>query len=274
MKTLYISDLDGTLLNKDAELSEYAKTVLCQLLEKNIHLSIATARTATTVIKMFNGVNLNVPIVLMNGVCIYDLQENKYMKIERFPEESKMKVIETVKKHNGRGFFYSIDDDKLSKYYENVDDLISKKYIEEREMKYGKVFTKVDSFFDCKDKSIVYYSVSDIAENLQPLYAELKAIVGIRTEFYRDIYNENNWYLEICSDKASKYNAVQYLKREYGFDKIIAFGDNLNDIPMFLASDESYAVENAKPEVKEKATAIIDPNTDDGVVRWLNINSK
>jgi len=52
-------------------------------------------------------------------------------------------------------------------------------------------------------------------------------------------------------------------------DRIISFGDGMNDIPLFEISDECYAVANAVPELKERATGIIGSNENDGVAKWL-----
>ena len=49
----------------------------------------------------------------------------------------------------------------------------------------------------------------------------------------------------------------------------MAFGDALNDIPMFQIADECYAVENAVEELKALATGIITYNEQDGVAKWL-----
>ena len=50
---------------------------------------------------------------------------------------------------------------------------------------------------------------------------------------------------------------------------VISFGDAVNDLPMFEASDECYAVANAVDELKAAATGIIESNVDDGVAKWL-----
>ena len=81
-------------------------------------------------------------------------------------------------------------------------------------------------------------------------------------------------YLEVCAKTASKYNAVKYLRDTYGFDKIVCFGDNLNDLPMFSASDVRIAVSNAKDVVKVEADIIIGTNTKNGVANWLLANAK
>lgn len=113
----------------------------------------------------------------------------------------------------------------------------------------------------------------DTHENISRLYNEIKTISGLRIEMYQDIYScDDSWYMEVFNDTASKYNAVEFLRRQYRFDKVIGFGDNLNDLPLFAACDECYAVSNAKDEVKAKATAVIGANTNDGVAKWLEEN--
>ena len=50
----------------------------------------------------------------------------------------------------------------------------------------------------------------------------------------------------------------------------MVFGDNINDIPMMRIADEAVAVANAKDEVKESATAIIESNDTDAVARFIH----
>jgi hydroxymethylpyrimidine pyrophosphatase-like HAD family hydrolase len=73
---------------------------------------------------------------------------------------------------------------------------------------------------------------------------------------------------------ANKGNAAIKLKEILNCDKIISFGDAINDIHIFHISDECYAVENAVEELKNKSTGIILSNDNDGVAKWLNINYK
>ena len=72
--------------------------------------------------------------------------------------------------------------------------------------------------------------------------------------------------------KATKGNAIITLKEKLKCEKIISFGDAINDIPMFKISDESYAVENAVNELKKYATGTIMSNDKDGVAHWLERN--
>ena len=272
MKTLYISDLDGTLLDGNVEITEYTKNILNSLTEKGMNFSVATARTLASVEKILDGVNVNVPIILMNGVVIYDMLSKRYIQIDSINTNGRRALLDTIKKHINMGFIYCIDDEVLSTYYETADSPAAAAFIEERQRKYNKKFTKVETFEECINKNIVYYSVDDKKEKLDKAYEELSKCADLHIEYYRDIYNTDHWYLEVCSAKASKKNAVNTLRQNYGFDRIISFGDNLNDLPMFEASDECYAVQNAKKEIKEKATAVIESNINNGVALFLEKN--
>jgi hydroxymethylpyrimidine pyrophosphatase-like HAD family hydrolase len=166
------------------------------------------------------------------------------------------------------GFLFSVKGDELFCRYENTSSPNAESFIEERVRKYGKRFELVDDFAACAG-DVVYYSLSDSEEKLRGVYEELRDIGSLRVEFYRDIYNKDYWYLEVCAAGASKSRAVTKLRGIYGFDKVVCFGDNINDLGMFEASDECYAVENALGEVRLRADAIIKSNAENGVADWL-----
>lgn len=275
MNTLYISDLDGTLLNSCAELSDYTVNTLNHLIASGTHFSIATARTAATVLQMFEKVALNIPIILMNGVLVYDPIDKQYINRELLNGTITDKIIRAIRKTGQSGLMYALHEDELVAYYETLDRDILRDFVNERITKYNKIFTQIDDFADApkvlhgKAIDIIYFCFLDKQENIEKIYSLVAEIDGIRIEKYRDNYAENLWFLEIFSANASKYNATQFIREHYGYDKIIGFGDNLNDIPLFRACDECYAVENAANEVKEVATAVIESNDDNAVAKWL-----
>ncbi len=268
-KTLYISDLDGTLLDAHASISKKTAEMLNTFIGQGGFFSYATARTAATALIITGEINTNVPVVLMNGVCIFDTVTHKYIRIESICRESLCDMLKILKTFSLSGFLFSINNSILDTYYENIDSDNARKFVEERQKKFGKVFTKVNDFLDCIENNIIYYSVTDRYEVLEKVYSSLLSVNGIHIDFYRDVYDEEYWYLEVCSDKASKYNAVRYIRETFKFDRVIGFGDNLNDIPMFRACDEAYAVENAKDEVKKHADGIIPSNSANGVARKI-----
>lgn len=269
-KTLYISDLDGTLLNSDKEISKYTMDIINACIEKGMYFSIATARTAASSVKILLGLNINIPVILMNGVVIYDIQHHKYIKTEEISEQTANAILYILNKHDISGFMYAISNDKLITYYENLYTEALRDFYDERVIKYYKSFEQVDSFSNkTKSSRILYFALIDEYERLSMVLKDLKNQPDIDMVLYKDIYAENLWYLEVYSINASKYNAVRYIREYYNFDKIIGFGDNLNDIPLFKACDECYAVSNAVYELKEKATGMIADNNSDGVARFI-----
>lgn len=86
----------------------------------------------------------------------------------------------------------------------------------------------------------------------------------LQQELYRPEY-----FCEIMPRKATKANAILKLKALWRCDRVVSFGDAINDLSMFRISDECYAVENAVEELKAASTGVIKSNDADGVALWL-----
>jgi len=268
-KTLYISDLDGTLLDKGAKLSDYATTSLNTMMVGGLNFTVATARTLVTAGRMLAGLNLRLPIILMNGVMIYDVGQGHYIKVNKLLPNVVGAIIDTLRNFETTGLMYELKDDVLTTYYESLEQEPLREFVEEREKQYNKPFRHMDSFSGISPEHVVYFTLIDTYERLRPIHDALAAMSGLNTTLYKDNYSPDLWYLEMFGAGASKRDAVECLRDLYGFDRVTGFGDNLNDLPMFMACDVRVAVENAKSEVRAAADYICGPNDDDGVVRWL-----
>lgn len=269
MKTLYISDLDGTMLNKRAVLTPRAKVILTELLQDNANFTCATARSLASVAPILNGLSFKLPLVLMNGVCIYDTQEKRYIKRETIAPESAMQIAQLLNTYQLPAFLYRIDDTSMECFHPALSSQSMIQFMEERKDRYNKPFRQVPTLCDAVDENTVYITMVRRREEIEPFYQEAKKIPGLQLAYYKDVYSEDDWYLEICGENASKLHAVNFL-REYGaFDKVIGFGDNMNDIPMFDACDECYAVSNAQQAVRERADGVIGSNEQDAVPTWI-----
>ena len=268
---LFVSDLDGTLLNKNAQISEYSLNTLNKLIDDGMHFTVATARTFATVGKILSKLKMTVPVILMNGVLVRDVQNNEYVFKAVIDKTAAEEIINAIHKHKLYGFMYTVSDNDMVAYFEKIATPAMQEFYEERKNEYYKAFSQVQDFSQiCEDA--VYFSLLNIRETLQPLYEEILKINGVEAVFYRDVYSENLWYLEVFSSKASKKNAVEFLRKKYNYDRVVCFGDNLNDIPLFQAADKRYAVENARRELKELADGIIGSNTENGVAEFLKQN--
>ena len=72
MKTLYVSDLDGTLLNSEQTTSKYTNETINKLAEKGVLFSYATARSWATAHLAASGISAKIPLVVYNGTFIVD----------------------------------------------------------------------------------------------------------------------------------------------------------------------------------------------------------
>jgi len=268
-KTLYISDLDGTLLNLDAELSEYSIDKLNLMIENGLRFSVATARTFASAGHLIAELEMSIPVVLMNGVLIYDVSGKSFIQVHVIPYDTVAAVIDILRSFEATGFMYELKDGKLMTYYESLESQPMRVFVEERRVRFNKRFQQIDSFTDLTPDHIIYFTLYDLQDRLAPVRDALTAIPGLNIVMYKDNYSPDLWYLEIFSVTASKQNALAFLKERYGFEHIIGFGDNLNDLPMFNECDVSVAVENATAEVKAAADYICDANHNDGVVKWI-----
>jgi len=275
LKTLFVSDLDGTLLGKNATLSEYSIKIINLLIDSGMNFTIATARSPWS-LQIIENLNITIPAVMLNGVCVYDIRATVFDKTEELGKDIITELLPIIHQLDLSGFLYMVKDNHLNVYYENVTAPHVIAFMKERIEKFGKTFTRAYPFTDYNFTGMIpaYYTVCERLEILSPFYERIKHIKGLRAEFYRDVYNKDLWFLELLSERASKYNAVNYLKEKYAFERVVAFGDNLNDLPLFAASDYCLAVENAHDEVKSKANEIIKSNTEDGVAEWLSENYK
>lgn len=269
MKTLYVSDLDGTLLRSDETISEYTIQVINELVEKGMIFSYATARSFHTAHKVTQGFDAKIPLIVYNGTMIKD-NLTKEIIVSNFFDESIDHLITDLINHEIYPIVYSImnNEEKFS-YIEDkcsqgtIDFIHSRKNdIRSHPVEYIEDLYKGNKFYiTCIDKK----------EKLEPIYKKYKNV--FHCIYQKDFYSKEQW-LEFLPNNASKSNAVQQLKEYLGCDKVVVFGDGKNDIDMFEQADECYAVENAVDELKCIATQIIGHHNDNAVAKWLKENYK
>lgn len=267
MKTLYVSDLDGTLLNKESQLSPYTRDVLTSLVKEGLSFTYATARSLVSSSKVSEGLKLTLPVIVYNGAFIMDQSTNEILYSTFFETDVIEKLKAELLKFSIDPLVYSFVDgvERLSWNEKDRNEGINF-YIQNRQGdKRLHPLNQNDNLFQ---GNIFYMTCIGTYEDLKPLYERIEHSVEWRCTFQQEIYRKEYW-LEIMPKEATKAKAIEVMKSMFGFDRVITFGDAINDIPMFSISDECYAVENAVPLLKEKATSIISSNEDDGVVKWL-----
>lgn len=267
MKTLYISDLDGTLLRSDEIISEYTTNVINHLTERGVNFSFATARSLITTRKVIGEINTKIPLIVYNGTFVIN-NDTEEILAANFFEDSVVDLLGDLFANDVYPIVYAyINGKEKFSFLPELCTRGMKIFLDSRK---GDIRTNsVGNADDLKKGDIFYITCIDTPEKLQPFYEKYKE--SYHCVYQRDIYSKEQW-LEFLPQGASKANAVKQLKAMMKCDRVVVFGDGKNDIDMFEQADEAYAVQNAHEDLKKYATAIIQSNDDDGVAKWLEHN--
>ncbi|MEM6929965.1 MAG: HAD hydrolase family protein, partial [Myxococcota bacterium] len=115
----------------------------------------------------------------------------------------------------------------------------------------------------------------DRAAHLGPLAEAISGAHPLSLDLNDDYYLRGYQWLTVHGPEATKGHGVRLLRDRYlpDADRIVVFGDQTNDLPMFAVADHAVAMGNAVPSVKEAADEVIGPHDEDAVVRWLLANA-
>jgi len=270
-KTLFVTDLDGTLLTSKNNLSEYTIETLNNLINKGMTFSYATARSLSSASVVTNGLKLNNPVVIYNGTFIVNPNTKEKVYSLCFSQREKEIVKNVLAKHNIFPLVYSnIKGVEKVSWIESMENNGIKNYKDSR--KGDNRLRPIETMEQLYQGDIFYYTcIADKKEDLQNIYEYFMEKPEFNCTIQKELYKEEYW-CEIMLKKSTKGNAILELKGMLKCDKIVSFGDAINDISMFKISDQSYAVENAPEELKKYANGIIPSNDQNGVAQWLEKN--
>lgn len=264
MKTLYVSDLDGTLLNSQCAISRFTADTINSLVNSGFLFSFATARSRSTALKVTKGINCRLPMIIYNGAFIAERKSGKALLSNYFCGGEK-EILPALLSDGISPIVYSVQDceERFSYVFDNLTpaaaEFVKSRHGDSRD-------NPVLSENELQNGRIFYFTCIDSEEKLRPLYEKFSK--KYRCVYSRDIYTGAQW-LEIMPKGATKASSALKLKKMLGCGRLVAFGDSENDLDLFAVADECYAVENAVPELKERATAVIGSNNEDAVAKFL-----
>lgn len=266
---LFVSDLDGTLLTSEQTLSQNTIAIINKLIREGIAFTIATARSIDSAGPILAPLALQLPVIVNNGVFAYDILRKTDVWENFLPLDVTAELLEVIRHFKASPFIFTDSANHTHAiYYTSISNAGEAHYYNGRISRGDRRFRQVDHFILTPEEPVITLVIIGEWQNIEPLYQEISKKFDLTLHFSQDIYSKAYW-LEISHPMANKQEAVRRLKSLLGAERLICFGDHLNDCSMFEVADERLAVVNAHPDLKRLADQIIGHHDDDGVARFL-----
>lgn len=270
-KVLYVTDLDGTLLNRSDRVNPKSMEIINRLVEQGMLFTYATARSLVSASVVTEGLSVQIPVIVYNGMFLRQPVTGEILSQEKFGGGETGAIRDVLEEHGAGPMVYSfIDGVERVSWVVGKENEGIRRYLDLR-----KGDTRLRPVKDRRELyqgDVFYFTCIGEKEELQPIYDIFSTDDRYYCTLQQELYRPEFW-CEIMPARATKAHAIRKLKELWNCDKVISFGDSVNDIPMFQASDEAYAVENAVEELKALATGVIGSNENDGVARWLEAHA-
>ncbi|MBL6989540.1 MAG: HAD-IIB family hydrolase [Bacteriovoracaceae bacterium] len=244
MTKLYISDLDGTLLNAKGELSAYSRHQLIHLLERGVHFSVASARSLSSIKHLMKGIPLQLPVIALNGASISSLATGIHDVMHVIDEHLLNKICATVQEHGLRPFFSANDGIKHNLHGNE----------------------QVSCITITGDE----HKTKNLLSILRDQYQD-----QLQVQHFQDHYSPKKFWIMIQNNMARKDYACLALANSLNIpmSQVTVFGDEFNDIEMLEVSGVGVAMGNAIEALKQVADEVIGTNLEDSVIKYLLANS-
>ena len=265
---LVVFDLDGTLLNKQSEISPYTRETLKLLRERNIAYTVATGRTLHATRDLITDHGFDLPQIYKNGVITWSPQSQAYCDQHLLTQNEIRHILETFISAEITPFLFTLEPGNHHAIYHSP-------LLHEAEKKLVEMFRK--------DRGLPVLPISEIPatadltnisalgqrEPIEQGAAMVEHEAGLVAYMGVAIEDANLCWMDIHHSAGSKGDAASRLKTDLGLERIVCFGDSDNDLSMFACADECYAPENAKAPLKAAATAVIGHHDEDGIAKFL-----
>lgn len=267
--TLYVSDLDGTLLNNGSFVSDTSAQILRELAADGALFTVATARTPATVVPLMADTCCPLPYIVMTGAATYSARRHAYESLRPIPADEAAVVFDQLTAIGINPFVYYFapeSPDILSVYHISDMNEAEDDFYQQRRHLRLKRFT-FESRWQGSD--VVLLFGCGPTDQIRAAVDTLQRVTPLFISSYPDILRPGSSIIEAFAPGVSKASAIVDMADRVGADRIVVFGDNVNDLSMFEIADRAIAVSNALSSVKAAADQVIGPNYDDAVARFI-----
>jgi len=253
-----ISDLDGTLLNNNKEVSKENLQAINYFTDNGGRFSVATGRVIESTVGYLGNIKINLPIIVYNGGVIYDYTNKKIIS-ESFVDESQKDIaVRLIKDFNNIG----IEIYANRKLYVLKDSGHSKRSATEM---LDIIYEVKKELFSMEWHKILVVGENEIINNIEKNFYDKYKMSGTRS---------GKTSYELLPLGESKGQALEKIIKmcNLGSKNIICVGDNMNDLELLQKSNISFCPENGSEELKRYAD-FIGPSNEKHVifhiVEWL-----
>ena len=269
MYKLVCIDMDGTLLNKQHEVSLENKKALKEALDKGVRIAISTGRVYPTIEIYSKLLGINVDVICSNGAYIKERDSGDVVFQSTLSEKLFNKIYELIKKYNFLAYFDTLEGIiSETKIPSNDSYRLMNSWVNEEKIKLYEVSDFREAF---KDKKHSILKVILIQTLTSKSFEEAKDdLIEISCTGY--IVHSWNGALEIMEKGTTKGNAVQMLAKKLNIKKeeIMCIGDSGNDLSMLNEAGLAVVMGNAEDDIKKYADFITDSNENSGVAMAIN----
>lgn len=274
-RTLYVTDLDGTLLDPSSRVPDESREILNSLIDRGAMITVATARTPATVELLLDGLHAattpegrDIPAIVMTGAAYWNRRLRRYDYITLMSNHDSRIIRDAFRDAGINPFNYTLGANEVLEVFHAtpLSDREDAFYRERCNLPLKRFHIGQEAG---EDAATVLYFAIGTPEKADILCRMVNDRTRCSAAWYRDIFNPEVAFMDIYAGSCSKANAVKDVARELGCGRIVVFGDNLNDLPMMRVADVAVAVENALPEVRDMASTVIGSNASDSVARFI-----
>ncbi|MFD2516699.1 Cof-type HAD-IIB family hydrolase [Salinimicrobium flavum] len=259
---IIFTDIDGTLLNKDRELSQLTKEVF-RALQKKVPVVLISSRMPQAMTHLQQELHIeHQPLICYNGGLI--IVDGKKVGSTEIP----VAVVKSLEEFNsGLDCHLSLYNNE-DWFVPAMDEWAKREENNTRVTPEVKPAKEVIQEWEAQKKGAHKIMCMGKEEKIDAI--EKYLLNEFRNELH--LYRSKPTYLEIANKRVSKLTAIKVLLDQYfhlSLKEILAFGDNYNDYEMLKAAGMGIAVGNARPEILKIANEITHEGKKDGVALSL-----
>ena len=259
---LFLTSFDNNLLQANSEdMAAYIKYKLNNLFYKDMPLAFATTRTLSSLEYIFDDIDVNFPLVVMNGAAVYHFDQKTYDNIYTLDKDVTNFLDEELKKEDVNAFIYAVDDNMLHCYYHHLKN--------EEEIKFYQIRRKnnFDNFVRAtlpSDLNACLYIIIDENKKIDKIVNILEKSKYVNNiDIVHEKVNDEYASLKINSRAARKENSIALIKEQGSFDKLIVCASGHTDLEMVKMSDFSFCLASAPDYIKSEVDLVISSEAED-----------